>query len=143
MTQAVDMKKIKSFRIEEKLLAALEDLADLHGRTANSYLEELLFRHCQAQGFFPLSEAPPKSQRGGKRTGAGRRKAEPEEVEPEEVEPVKAKGGKLKAEPVKTKPETKGGKAEQVKANSGTSTEKAKSEPKAVKGTKTVRGKKS
>lgn len=111
------MKKIKSFRIEETILVALDDLADRNGRTPNSYLEELLFRHCQAQGFFPLSEEPPKSQRGGKRLGAGRRKAEPEEIEPEEIEPVKVRR-KAKAEPAKTKTATRGRKVEEVKAKS-------------------------
>ena len=79
MVCVVDMRKTKTFRIEEKLLSALEQLADRSGRTSNAYLEELLFRHCQAQGILPLSEEPPKNTRGGKRAGAGRRKAKPED----------------------------------------------------------------
>lgn len=81
----LDMRKTKTFRIEEKLLQALEDLAARSERTSNAYLEELLFRHCQAQGIFPLSEEPPKATRGGKREGAGRPKVKKEmPIEPEE-----------------------------------------------------------
>lgn len=81
----LDMRKTKTFRIEEKLLQALEDLASRSNRTSNAYLEELLFRHCQAQGIFSLSEEPPKVIRGGKRDGAGRPKLKKgEEIDTEE-----------------------------------------------------------
>jgi hypothetical protein len=73
----LDMRKTKTFRIEEKLLKALEELAEASGKNPNSYLEHLLFRHCQAQGKFALNDEPPKDQRGGKRSGAGRPKADP------------------------------------------------------------------
>ncbi|OUC16066.1 MAG: hypothetical protein B0A82_03555 [Alkalinema sp. CACIAM 70d] len=83
MTCVLDMRKTKTFRLEEKLLAALDELAEKSGRTPNAYLEELLFRHCQAQGVLSLSEEPPKNQRGGKRPGAGRRKTKKTDEQPD------------------------------------------------------------
>jgi hypothetical protein len=81
---ALDMRKTKTFRIEEKLLKALEELAEASGKNPNSYLEQLLFRHCQAQGKIPLNEEPPKEQRGGKRPNAGRPKAKFDDVPSDE-----------------------------------------------------------
>jgi hypothetical protein len=78
---ALDMRKTKTFRLEENLLNALSELAQESGKNQNSYLEQLLFRHCQAQGKISLNTEPPQDQRGGKRSGAGR----PKSTQPEDA----------------------------------------------------------
>jgi hypothetical protein len=73
----LDMRKTKTFKLDERLIAALESLAQQSGTTASNYLETLLFRHCQSQGLVPLNEHPPATKWGGKRSNAGRKKDKP------------------------------------------------------------------
>ena len=81
----IDMRKTKSFKMDEKLLTFLEMLAESTGTSTNNYLETLVFRHCQGKGLIPFSEKPPVGGAGGKRAGAGRPKVKKEEpIEPEE-----------------------------------------------------------
>ena len=71
-----DMRKSKTFKLDERILAALDALADEADTTANNYLETLLFKHCQARGHIAMSEPVPTGGRGGARKGAGRPKKE-------------------------------------------------------------------
>lgn len=66
----------KTFKLDERLINALNRVADLTGESAGSYVEKVLWRHLQGAGELPIGEEPPKDQRGGKRANAGRKKAE-------------------------------------------------------------------
>jgi hypothetical protein len=80
----IDMRKNKSFKMDEKLLSFLDMLAASTGTSTNNYLETLVFRHCQGKGLIPFSEQPPVGGSGGKREGAGRPKRKKEEpIDPE------------------------------------------------------------
>jgi hypothetical protein len=76
VTGLLDMRKSKTFKLDERIISALERLAETSDTTPNNYLETLLFRHCQAQGHISFGEKAPVGGRGGKRPGAGR-KAQP------------------------------------------------------------------
>jgi hypothetical protein len=73
VTGLLDMRKSKTFKLDERIISALERLAETSDTTPNNYLETLLFRHCQAQGHISLGEKAPVGGRGGKRPGAGRK----------------------------------------------------------------------
>jgi hypothetical protein len=73
----LDMRKTKSFKLDERIISSLEQLANGSETTVNNYLETLLFRHCQAQGLIAMNEKAPVGGRGGKRSGAGRPKVQP------------------------------------------------------------------
>ena len=81
----IDMRKNKSFKMDEKLIAFLDTLAKESGTSSNNYLETLVFRHCQGKGLIPFTEQPPLGGQGGKREGAGRPKVKKEKpIESEE-----------------------------------------------------------
>jgi hypothetical protein len=69
-------RKPKTYKLDERLINAVEQLAESMGQSAGSYVEQVLWKHCQGMGVIPISENPPKDQRGGKRPGAGRPKTE-------------------------------------------------------------------
>lgn len=77
----LDMRKNKTFKLDERLLSSLDQLAERSGTTANNYLETLLFRHCQSLGLVPMNEQPPQGGRGGKRPNAGRKPKATDEAE--------------------------------------------------------------
>jgi hypothetical protein len=85
VTGLLDMRKSKTFKLDERIISALERLAETSDTTPNNYLETLLFRHCQAQGHISLGEKAPVGGRGGKRPGAGR-KAQPPEATDQSIE---------------------------------------------------------
>lgn len=66
----------KTFKLDERLIKALNRIAELTDESAGSYVEKVLWRHLQGLGQIPISEEPPKDQRGGKRANAGRKKAD-------------------------------------------------------------------
>jgi hypothetical protein len=78
----VEMRKVKAFRLDERILDSLDYLAGESEMTVNNYLERLLFAHCQLKGKIPLKDQPPEAGRGGKRSGAGRK---PKETQPPEA----------------------------------------------------------
>jgi hypothetical protein len=77
----IDMpaRKPKTYKLDERLIDAVEKLAESLGQSGGSYVEQVLWKHCQGMGVLPISENPPKDQRGGKRSGAGRPKVKPDE----------------------------------------------------------------
>lgn len=76
MTNLLDMRKNRTFRLDERVLSALEQIAEADATSTTNYLEAVLWKHCQARGYIPMAEKPPATGRGGKRPGAGR-KAQP------------------------------------------------------------------
>jgi hypothetical protein len=68
-------RKPKTYKLDERLIDAVEKLAESMGQSGGSYVEQVLWKHCQGMGVIPISENPPKDQRGGKRSGAGRPKS--------------------------------------------------------------------
>jgi hypothetical protein len=66
-------RKNKSFKLDERVLKALEALAQQRNASVNQYLENLLFSHAKKEGEIPSDAMPLGERRGGKRNGAGRR----------------------------------------------------------------------
>jgi hypothetical protein len=82
------MRKNKTFKLDERLLSSLEQLAERSGTTSNNYLETLLFRHCQSLGMVPMNEQPPQGGRGGARKNAGRPKVKSEDADTDADRPA-------------------------------------------------------
>jgi hypothetical protein len=59
-------RKTKTFKLDERVLAALEDLARLQNASANRYLENLLFAIGKEKGVIPIDEMPLGETRGVK-----------------------------------------------------------------------------
>lgn len=68
----------RSFKLDSRVLEAIERLAEKGGTSANSYLENLLLSHVKLLGEMPMDSEPLPDNRGGKRQGAGRKKLETE-----------------------------------------------------------------
>jgi hypothetical protein len=67
MIGLIDMpRKTKTFKLDERVLAALEDLARLQNASANRYLENLLFAIGKEKGVIPIDEMPLGETRGVK-----------------------------------------------------------------------------
>ena len=71
-------RKNKSFKLDERVLKALESLAQKGNASVNRYLENLLFCYAQQEGEIPIDAMPIGENRGGKRPGAGRKVASSE-----------------------------------------------------------------
>jgi hypothetical protein len=65
----------RAFRLDDRLLEALDRLAKKGNISANKYLENLLLSHTKQVGEIPMDAEPLGDPRGGKRSGAGRPKA--------------------------------------------------------------------
>jgi hypothetical protein len=79
----------RAFRIDDRLLEALDRLAKKGNISANKYLENLLMSHAKQVGEIPMDAEPLGDPRGGKRLGSGRPKASPPTnttMSPEELE---------------------------------------------------------
>lgn len=57
----------RTFRIDSRVLEALERLAEKNGTNANKYLENLLLSHAKIVGEMPMDSEPLADSRGGKR----------------------------------------------------------------------------
>lgn len=66
-------RKSKSFKLDERVLNALESLAQKRNASVNRYLENLLLSHAKQEGEIPIDAMPIGDNRGGKRKGAGRK----------------------------------------------------------------------
>lgn len=75
-------RKPKTFKLDERLIEALERLAIAAGESTGSYVEQVLWRHCQGAGAIGLTEQPAKDQRGGKRPNAGRKPKDDSDEDP-------------------------------------------------------------
>ncbi len=70
----------RAFRIDDRLLEALDRLAKKGNISANKYLENLLLSHTKQVGEIPMDTEPLGDPRGGKRSGAGRPKVKSDDV---------------------------------------------------------------
>ncbi|MBW4505597.1 MAG: hypothetical protein KME64_03675 [Scytonematopsis contorta HA4267-MV1] len=66
-------RKSKSFKLDERVLKALESLAHKRNASVNRYLENLLLSYAKQEGEIPMDAVPIGDNRGGKRKGAGRK----------------------------------------------------------------------
>lgn len=66
-------RKNKSFKLDERVLEALESLAQKRNASMNRYLENLLFSHAKQEGEIAIDAMPIGDKRGGKRKNAGRK----------------------------------------------------------------------
>jgi hypothetical protein len=66
----------RTFRIDSRVLEALDRLAGKGETNANKYLENLLLSHAKLLGEVPMDTEPLADARGGKREGAGRKEKE-------------------------------------------------------------------
>jgi hypothetical protein len=73
MCDLVMPRSTRAFRIDDRLLEALDRLAMKGNTNANRYLENLLMSHAKQSGEIPMDLAPLGDTRGGKRPGAGRK----------------------------------------------------------------------
>lgn len=73
----------RAFRLDERLLEALDRLALKGNISANKYLENLLMSHAKQLGEIPMDAEPLGDPRGGKRPGAGRRKTKKTDEQPD------------------------------------------------------------
>jgi len=62
----------RTFKLDDRVLDALERLAQKNNTSANRYLENLLFSHGKAEGELPAEISPLGDSRGGKRDNSGR-----------------------------------------------------------------------
>lgn len=75
MTFEMAPRKPKTFKLDERLLDALQKVSDMTGESVGSYVEMVLWKHCQGVGQLPITEEPIHDQRGGKRPNSGRKKS--------------------------------------------------------------------
>jgi hypothetical protein len=74
----IDMpRKPKTFKLDERLITAIDTLAETAGESVGGYVERILWRYCQGMGAIDPKADPSADKRGGKRSGAGRPKAIP------------------------------------------------------------------
>jgi hypothetical protein len=66
-------RKPKTYKLDPRLISALEALAESEGWSTGSYVEAVLWKHCQGKGAIAIGEEPPIDARGGKRANAGRK----------------------------------------------------------------------
>ena len=67
-------RKDKEFRLDDRIIDALKGAAAKAEMPINSYVERLLFSHLKTVGEIPLSAEPLPETRGGRRSGAGKKK---------------------------------------------------------------------
>jgi hypothetical protein len=81
VTNLLDMRKNRTFRLDERVLSALEQIAEADATSTTNYLEAILWKHCQARGYIAMAEKPPATGRGGKRSGAGRKPKDSQSID--------------------------------------------------------------
>ena len=73
--QSIEMpRKPRLFRIDDRVLAALDELANNADRNTNQFVESVLFDFVKHAGKLPQDATQLKDGRGGKRSGAGKKK---------------------------------------------------------------------
>lgn len=72
---ALDMPRKKTgYSLDRRVIDAVQVLADRAGKSANQFLEKMLFDYAQLNGVIDEKEVPLGETRGGKRSGAGKPK---------------------------------------------------------------------
>ncbi len=83
----IDMpRKPKTYKLDERLIDAIDTLAETAGESVGGYVERILWRYCQGMGAIDPKAEPSADKRGGKRAGAGRPKATPDDVAAEKAD---------------------------------------------------------
>lgn len=70
MTAATMPRKNRTFRIDERLIDGLAQVARLKNMSANKYMEDLLLKVCKEEGVMPADALPLGETRGGDRTAS-------------------------------------------------------------------------
>ncbi|MBN8563447.1 MAG: hypothetical protein J0L70_23195 [Leptolyngbya sp. UWPOB_LEPTO1] len=65
-------RKNAGYRLDERCIDAIKELANRTGKSINEYLEDLIFQHGKINGVIPPDAEPLGETRGGKRLGAGK-----------------------------------------------------------------------
>lgn len=66
----------KNFLIDERVLESLDDAAKRAGcKSANAFVEQVLFQSLKTSGILGADAKPLKDGRGGKREGAGKKRS--------------------------------------------------------------------
>lgn len=68
MDSAVMPRKQANYRLDDRVIDAIADLAHESNLSANRYLETLLFNHAKDMGKIPADAMPLGETRGGSRT---------------------------------------------------------------------------
>jgi hypothetical protein len=84
--QSLMPRKNAGYRLDERCIDALRELAKRTGKSVNEYLEELLFQHGKIQGVIAPDEQPLGETRGGKRQGAGKPRKETSDESTDETD---------------------------------------------------------
>jgi hypothetical protein len=75
---ALEMPRKKTgYSLDTRVIDAVQVLADRAGKSANQFLEKMLFDYAQLNGVIGEEEQPLGEGRGGKRPGAGKPKRSP------------------------------------------------------------------
>jgi hypothetical protein len=61
-------RKSTTFRLDERIIEAIEKAAKLSNASKNRYIEMLFIKHCQGLGILPMDFEPLGETRGGDRT---------------------------------------------------------------------------
>jgi len=67
MSEITMPRRTRTFKLDDRVLAALEKMARQENVSANKYLENLLFSSAKAKGEIPMDAMPLGDTRGGKR----------------------------------------------------------------------------
>lgn len=66
-------RKPRLFRLDDRVLGALDELAESAGSNTNQFVESILFDFLKHAGKLPQDVTQLKDGRGGKRSGAGKK----------------------------------------------------------------------
>jgi hypothetical protein len=86
MTSVGMPREAHKFRLDDRIIAALKIAAEEQGASFNAYVEGILFAHAKLIGKIPADADPLAETRGGKRSGAGRPKAESDDRASESID---------------------------------------------------------
>jgi hypothetical protein len=79
MTAQTMPRRAATYRLDDRILEALERIARKNNTSVNKYLENLLFTHTKQLGEIPMTAESLGETRGGSRKGAGRAKSSQQE----------------------------------------------------------------
>lgn len=65
MYTLMTQRKSTTFRLDERLIEAIEKAAKLNNSSKNRYIEMIFIKHCQGLGILPMDFEPLGETRGG------------------------------------------------------------------------------
>jgi len=75
-------RKKTGYSLDTRVIDAVQVLAERAGKSANQFLEKMLFDYAQLNGVIGEKEQPLGEGRGGSRSGAGKKRRSPNDAEP-------------------------------------------------------------